>query len=323
MSVVLSTASLSPADRVERWREAVSRAFVPLDVEALEEDPLPGRIVSDRLGAMRVVQVQAGPQIVRRGKRLIAQDGKEVLILTLQRGGTAVKEQDGRECLIGPGEFSLSDSSRPLRKTVQGEARFVSFQFPRRELRVRDGDLRTMTATAFSGREGSAAVVASCFASMARGAASFDDCVGRRIAVTAIDLLALLIDERCGRLAPQAPEAAAAITVRVKDHILRNLSDPDLSPPAIAAAHHISVRYLHKLFQFEGTTVGGWIRTQRLERCRRDLLRSPALGLGVAAVARRWGFVSASHFSRAFRTAYGVTPREWQAHGPAGETARR
>ncbi|WP_307853105.1 helix-turn-helix domain-containing protein [Kitasatospora sp. RG8] len=33
----------------------------------------------------------------------------------------------------------------------------------------------------------------------------------------------------------------------------------------------------------------------------------------MAAVAGRWGFASASHFSRAFRAAYGVSPREWQA----------
>jgi AraC-like DNA-binding protein len=105
--------------------------------------------------------------------------------------------------------------------------------------------------------------------------------------------------------------------VRVKDHILRHLADPGLAPPAIAAAHFVSVRYLHKLFQSQGVTVGEWIRTQRLERCRRDLLRSPAPGDGVAAVARRWGFTSPSHFSRAFRTAYGMTPRAWRIHGLA------
>ncbi|MEV1049026.1 AraC family transcriptional regulator [Streptomyces sp. NPDC049916] len=33
---------------------------------------------------------------------------------------------------------------------------------------------------------------------------------------------------------------------------------------------------------------------------------------GVAAVARRWGFVSPSHFSRAFREEYGQSPRDWQ-----------
>ncbi|MGW0964073.1 AraC family transcriptional regulator [Streptomyces gelaticus] len=33
----------------------------------------------------------------------------------------------------------------------------------------------------------------------------------------------------------------------------------------------------------------------------------------MAAVAQRWGFVSPSHFSRAFRATYGMSPREWQA----------
>ncbi|MFF3462175.1 helix-turn-helix transcriptional regulator [Streptomyces sp. NPDC002619] len=33
----------------------------------------------------------------------------------------------------------------------------------------------------------------------------------------------------------------------------------------------------------------------------------------MAAIARRWGFVSRSHFSRVFRTACGMSPREWQA----------
>ncbi|MCX4767208.1 helix-turn-helix domain-containing protein [Streptomyces sp. NBC_01275] len=36
-------------------------------------------------------------------------------------------------------------------------------------------------------------------------------------------------------------------------------------------------------------------------------------GLTVAAVAQRWGFTSPSHFSRAFRDAHGMSPREWQA----------
>ncbi|GAA0460879.1 helix-turn-helix domain-containing protein [Streptomyces olivaceiscleroticus] len=319
MRVVLSTADLSAADRSERWHEAVSRTFVPLDVNILEENPSPGRIVTQQLGATQVSNVQAGSQEVTRSKRLIARDGKEYLILTLQHRGIAIKEQDGRECRIEPGNFSISDSSRTFRKKVEGDFRFTSFQFPRKDLRVRDEDLHALTAQSFSGHKGSAALVASYFARMAREAAGFDDFVGRQFVATGLDLLALVINERRGRFRPQAPESAAAMTVRVKDHILQNLSDPDLSPTSIAAAHFISVRYLHKLFQMEGTTVGEWIRAERLERCRRDLLQSPALRLGVATIARRWGFVSPSHFSRIFRAAYGIAPRDWQVEGLSGE----
>ncbi len=41
---------------------------------------------------------------------------------------------------------------------------------------------------------------------------------------------------------------------------------PQLSPAAVAAAHHISLRSLHQLFHDEGLTVAGWIRQRRLER---------------------------------------------------------
>ncbi|WP_328625455.1 helix-turn-helix domain-containing protein [Streptomyces sp. NBC_00353] len=319
MSTALSTSQLSSSDRVECWHEAVSRTFIPLDVNLLEKEPSPGMIVSNQLGVLGVSRVQAGPQMVTRSKRLIARDGQRFLILSLQGRGTAIKEQDGRESVIKPREFSISDSSRLFRKKLQSEFCFTSFHFPREELHVRDEDLRALTATAFSSDTGSAALVATYFERMAREAAGFDAAVGRQFAATGLDLLALLIDERRGRFTSQAPELAAATLVRVKDHIMRNLSDPDLSPSTIAAAHFMSVRYLHKLFELEGATVGGWIRMQRLERCRRDLLRPAAVSVGVAAVARRWGFVSPSHFSRVFRAAYGMTPREWQVHGLPGE----
>jgi AraC-like DNA-binding protein len=61
----------------------------------------------------------------------------------------------------------------------------------------------------------------------------------------------------------------------------------------IAAAHHISVRLLHKLFQEQGQTVAGWIRARRLEGCQRDLLEPAEAGRPVAALAARWGYRSA------------------------------
>jgi len=33
----------------------------------------------------------------------------------------------------------------------------------------------------------------------------------------------------------------------------------------------------------------------------------------VAAIAARWGFVDAAHFSRAFKTAFGISPSEYRA----------
>ncbi|MER6004985.1 helix-turn-helix transcriptional regulator [Nonomuraea angiospora] len=89
------------------------------------------------------------------------------------------------------------------------------------------------------------------------------------------------------------------------------LGDPHLNPDAIAA-HHISLRYLHKLFQQEGHTVAGWIRERRLEQCRRDLANPQLATRLINAIAARWGFTNAGHFSQASRNAYGLPPRQFR-----------
>nr|WP_316728251.1 helix-turn-helix transcriptional regulator [Streptomyces sp. 11x1] len=91
----------------------------------------------------------------------------------------------------------------------------------------------------------------------------------------------------------------------------------------IAAAHHISLSYLHRLFQQDspGETVAAWIRAQRLEGARRDLADPALAATPVHTIAARWGMPRPSDFTRAFRWAYGVSPtgyrvRERASRGP-------
>src|SRR5690606_31419702 len=92
--------------------------------------------------------------------------------------------------------------------------------------------------------------------------------------------------------------------------IEEHLADPDLSPATVAAAHHVSVRQLHRLFEGRDETVAARIRARRLERCRRDLLDPALAEQTVAAIGARWGLPNPSQLSRLFRQAYGVTPSE-------------
>ncbi|MGY1710381.1 helix-turn-helix transcriptional regulator [Geodermatophilus sp. SYSU D00758] len=92
-----------------------------------------------------------------------------------------------------------------------------------------------------------------------------------------------------------------------------HLADPALDPRTIAAAHFLSVRQLHRLFAGRQDTVARYVRHRRLERAREELARGGALGLPVAAVARRCGFADPTVFGRAFRAAYGMTPSRYRA----------
>ncbi|GHE56831.1 helix-turn-helix domain-containing protein [Streptomyces vinaceus] len=330
MSVVKSTLTLPPAERADYWHELVSGTFIPLDVRLDEPVPSAGTITSRWLGPLQISEVEAGPQTVARSARRITEGGEEYLTVTLQRRGSARLTQGDRQAIVVPGSFTCSDAGRPYLREQPDTFRFTAFRVPKASLGVSDRDLRAATGTLFNGVSGTSGLVAEFLGRLSEQAAGFDPHTAHRLALSTFDLLAVLVRERSGRLDPQAPEHSRGMLTRVQEYILLHLDDPALCPERIAAAHHMSVRYLHKLFHAGGTTVGRWVLRERLERCRRELARPARSVSTVAAVARRWGFVSPSHFSRAFRAAYGMTPREWQAasrvhpagapgHGGAGQ----
>jgi AraC-like DNA-binding protein len=321
MCSTLSTSSLSPSDRAEIRRGAVSLRFVPLRVGLSDAESATAAVTSRRLGPLRVSTVSAGPRRAVRDHRMITRDGETHLTLTLQHRGTARLVQDRREVLLEPGQFALSDSARPFLLELPETFGFTAFDVPRSPLDLAGRDVRALTARAFSPGAGCAGVVAAYLGALARDAADVTPETAHQLGLTACDLLAALVREEQGRPAPETPEAARAMLTRVQTYVLRHLADPGLAPPAVAAAHHISVRYLHKLFEREDTTLAKWIQARRLDMCRRDLARHSLRGPGVASVARRWGFVSAAHFSRVFRAAYGMSPTEWQAEVRSGGPA--
>jgi AraC-like DNA-binding protein len=110
-----------------------------------------------------------------------------------------------------------------------------------------------------------------------------------------------------------APAGVADDLLRHIDaYIVEHLADPDLGPRGIAAAHFVSTRHLHRLFAHRRGTVAQQIQRLRLERCRRELRDPRAATRSITAICLRWGFPDLPTFSRAFRTAYGMSPSEWR-----------
>lgn len=108
------------------------------------------------------------------------------------------------------------------------------------------------------------------------------------------------------RAAGSHSRSADAHRRRVQRHVLEHLRDPELSVPGIAAALQLSPRYVHKLFEGEGTSLMRWVQAERLHACRRELAERGTRTIG--DVAFDWGFNHPSHFSRAYRRLFGVAP---------------
>jgi AraC-like DNA-binding protein len=75
----------------------------------------------------------------------------------------------------------------------------------------------------------------------------------------------------------------------------------------------VSPRLLYAAWSRNEVSLAAYVLRQRLELARRALvLGNVGPTPTIAAAARRCGFVDAAHFSRRFREAYGMSPREWR-----------
>lgn len=90
----------------------------------------------------------------------------------------------------------------------------------------------------------------------------------------------------------------------IKDH----LHNPGLDAAQICSAFFLSRSALYELFKPEGG-IRTYVQTCRLERARL-ILTSPDCQASISSIASQLGFSRLSSFSRSFRDAWGMTPRE-------------
>ncbi|MEU0054874.1 helix-turn-helix domain-containing protein [Streptomyces sp. NPDC006334] len=213
---------------------------------------------------------------------------------------------------LAPGDVCFYDVHRPPALDFPERFRATVFLVPGDLLGLTPLDVRRLTRTPVTRASRLGTLLSPLLSDLARTAAKARPPVGEMLAWNAVNLVATLAAEQLGASGPGAPDGQPPVLGRILEYVELHLTDTGLSPESIARAHHISVRYLHKLFQDEGTSVGRWILRRRLEECRRDLRRHGRGSRTIAAVAGRWGFTSATHFSRVFRTAYGMSPSQWR-----------
>jgi AraC-like DNA-binding protein len=300
------------ASRHEYWRHVVNDRLFPLDGRPIDGPDFDGRLVSGEVGAVRVVDVTAPAAECRRTAKLIRRSDRELYHVDVLVSGSVMVEHDGRQARPAPGDLIVVDPSRPCRWISSG-ARHVTVTFPRTLLPLRPEEVAKLTGVRVPGDRGAGALISSLARQLPRHLDDYQSAEGARLGTTVVDLLTVALAAQLDRGRTVAPAARQRVLLAgVQAYIERRLGDPALTPTTIAAAHHISLRYLHKLFEAQGATVAGWIRRRRLDRCRVDLLDPANRARPVSAIGARWGFADASRFNRVFRAAHGVPPGEYR-----------
>jgi AraC-like DNA-binding protein len=243
--------------------------------------------------------------VVQRTTSAARRSPGDLIKVCVQLHGRATVRQGSHEVALGPGELAVYDTGRPYKIRLEGAWSCAVMALPRDAMGLPGSDLdrwmhRVYPATHGPGNVLSHFVVSTVAQPGPPGAAA-----AAKLGEAGSTLLAgTLLDD--GDLV--STDAADDLRAHVIGYVRAHLGDPALSRSGIAAAHHMSARTLDRLFAGQPRSVSGLIRHERLEAARRDLADPLLRHRSVAALAARWCFFDAAHFSRVFRQHYGYPP---------------
>jgi AraC-like DNA-binding protein len=239
--------------------------------------------------------------------------------VALQIHGSCVLGQDGKEAALEPGDFSIFDGRRPFRLTYHRPYRALLVMIPPKLLPISEKRIAQIGAVRMSGRQGLEGLVSTFLTRLEKEVDHVDSRDAEGLSEHVLGLLGMVFAHQADQGIESAKTARSTVLRRqIQRYVVQHLDDPAMTPTTLAQTHNISKRYLCKVFEYEGSTVAGWIRRCRLEKVRRDLEDPRLADWPVSAVGARWGLVDPSQLSRLFRNAYGLSPTEYR-----GRTARR
>ena len=315
MTLLWNSAAFSVDERTDALRETIRSQVVRVELDLPEvAESVRAKVELSEVSRVQVCSVDAMPTTVTRTPRLARADDEEpALFVTLQRSGTSMMVQHGRQAVLRPGQFAVYATTSPYTLLFASGVQAHFFRIPLSEVALPDIAVRDVSARPLGKPGDHVGMLTSAYLTrLATTPELLAHPTSDTLAGPTIELIRTALTTASGDPALVRETTASSLEVRIVEYMRAHLAEPSLSPATIASAHHVSVRHLYTLLSRVDISLGDWIRAERLEHCRRDLARPGLRNLTIAAIATGWGFADAAHFARVFREAYGLSPREWR-----------
>ena len=309
METLFDSRTFGAGKSCQAWKDALCGNYVTVDTDVDAPDDYFGYLKGDMFGEIAMSETHGPSQRVVRKKHHLARVEKDCYYLqVMNRSAIGVRQRD-QEFLTNSAILGLYSASEPYHLDCLGVTRARFLEIPRDLLQKEFGDDPLPVTHAISATTGMGKVLAEFCNSIAEASGQLDPDQKAELGQKLLSLTALAARTGAMTEGDERRSIRKARLDTVKAFIEDNFFDPLLSVRRIAAANGISVRYLHRLFEEEETTVAEWLWQRRLERCHEALVAT-CPGQHITEIAFAHGFNSSSHFSRAFRARYGQTPTE-------------
>lgn len=311
-----SLGSTSGTERGELFEQQLSASHTEMTVRlnpSAPPDAFSSRIRRTGIDDLALVDATCGLCEGVRSRQTIRRSDADHLVILVNKGGREMVSQDGRTAVLSTGDAVVWDTGRPASFEVLKPVAKRSLFIPRQALEHIGGPAEPANTVLRTGDP--AMSLLTSYLDVLSGTAE-------KLGVTALQaardatlsLVRAVLQPGTDAGSGGAAGADTALLHSMFRTIDARISDGRLGPRVLAATHHVSVRTVHRLFHGTGDTVAGVIRKKRLTRARQNLMTGTET---ISTIAQRWCFSDASHFSRAFRKHYGMSPREFRENRPS------
>jgi AraC-like DNA-binding protein len=293
----------------DAWQAAVTETYFPLDTEYRNRREFTGVLETWSLGLAGVSKMQCDAVAYRRHRRHFLNERDASLLITIPEVSEVSFSQGSRSVRCNPGGFLVERGDAPYEFWHGRPNALWVLKVPSASVRSRIGSTERLSALSFDATQGVAALfldtVRSTIGRIDELSEAAREMTGRHI----LEMLCLSIVSDDRVLDSSVSSIRAGHLHRAEQYIRDNLKNVSLGPQAVAEAGGISLRYLQGLFQDSQTSINGFIRDSRLDRCAEDLMAVTSTAT-IAEIAYRWGFADQSQFCRHYRTRFGCSPSD-------------
>lgn len=297
--------SAQGSQALEEYRESISSLY-EVFVEEDSEQTFHNSVECYNFGNAVFGRCSSSPQAVSRSRTATRRDGIDHFHVVAQLTCGYRADYEGKAVACPPGGLRIVDMARPF-EAASAAVDTLSIMIPRESL----GPLadRNLHGLVLDPQRSSVRLLLSYLNAMWSDAGNLFADEAEAASTAAASLIGGAVGDLMN-LDQGANRPAERTLVRLaRDFIDAELGNRSLTPDAVGAYLGISRRTLYRLFDELGG-VSGFIQGRRLDRAFDMVASSRDNQQTLADIAERAGFTSDAHFSRAFRSRFGMRPGE-------------
>lgn len=299
-----STARAPIESRISLWEDHNRDALISLRVASFARESISSTMMTLPLESMKLTAIRGNDHVIERSDSLVKhQPADTIMFCLLNKGDAFFYGPQGVDGLVGS-EAILYDPDTPFMYGFKSSMEQFIFEIPRADFHRLTG-MERLEEPIFFGSQDSLMLGTSrrIFVSAMNAIRE-----GRKVAPQRVE--EIFGDVFRQLVTPESGEAENAYYMAARDFISSHAHLSSLSVGDVANAVGISDRHLGRVFSTHGLSVGKYIADVRLDLAHKLLTEDRSRKLTIGQIAKKVGFVHASHFSRAFKARFDGTPRD-------------